>query len=273
MRLSLAVLLACAAAVPALAQGALGLDTLAMDRTVRPQDDLFRYVNGRWLETTPIPADRSRYGAFDLLREAAETNLRAIAEDAAAGRVDDPDAAKIGAYFTAYMDTARVEALGVAPLQPDLDRIDAVASTADLARYFAGTPASFGPSPVRASVSVDDRNSDRHVFFVNQSGLGLPDRGYYFDDSFADARAAYGEYLTTLYDLAGWPGGAEAAQTVLDLETKLAQDQWTRVQNRDPEATYNMTAVGDLVSAHPHLHLDTFLRERGAWGRVDSGFS
>lgn len=270
MRLLLSALLAVAVAAPAVAQDALGIDTEAMDTAVRPQDDLFRYVNGRWLATTQIPSDKSRYGTFDVLREESEVNVRTIIEDAAAGRVDDPDAPKIAAFYTAYMDSARVEALGIEPLARDFDRIDAVDSPLRLARYFAQNSAAFGPSPVAGYVSVDDRNSDRHVFFLTQSGLGLPDRSYYFDDQFAEARAGYVDYLTTLYELAGWPNGAEAAQTVLDLETKLAEYQWTRIQNRDPEARYNPMSVADLMAAYPNLHFDVMFDEIGVEGKVDS---
>ncbi len=250
-------------AAPAFAQDALGIDTEAMDREVRPQDDLFRYVNGHWLETTPIPADRSRYGSFDLLRERSEEDVRRVIEDAAAGRVEDPDARKIGDYYTAYMDSARVEALGIAPLQPDLDRIDAVGSTDDLVRYFAENRRSFGPSPLAGFVGTDSKNSNRNVLTLWQSGTGLPDRSYYLEDRFADARAGYLGYIETLYDLAGWPDGAAAAQTVLDLETQLAQAQWTRIQLRDPEARYNPTATADLATLYPRLGLADMMRTMG----------
>ncbi|MDT0632425.1 M13 family metallopeptidase [Rubrivirga sp. S365] len=272
--LALSVLAASAlvalAAPPAAAQDALGLDTEAMDPEVRPQDDLFRAVNGRWLSTTDIPADKSRYGSFDMLREEAEDNVRAIIEDAASGREVDPDARKIGDFYAAYMDSARVEALGLAPLQPDLDRIEAVNSAEDLARYFAQNRTGFGPSPVAGYVSVDDRDSDRHVFFLTQSGLGLPDKSYYLEDRFADARDAYVDYLARLYELAGWPDGAEAAQTVLDLETELAERQWTRVENRDPEARYNPMSVADLGAAYPNVHFDAMLDEMDVADQIDS---
>ncbi|WP_420455564.1 M13 family metallopeptidase [Rubrivirga sp.] len=258
------------ATAPAFAQGALGIDTEGMDPTVRPQDDLYRYVNGRWLETTEIPADRPRYGSFDVLRERSEEDVRAIIEDAASGAVVDPDARKVGDYYTAYMDSARVEALGIAPLQPDLDRIDAVSSAEDLARYFAQNSAAYGPSPVAGFVTVDSKNSDRHVYTLWQSGTGLPDRSYYLEDRFADARAGYLTYLETLYDLAGWDGGAQAAQDILALETRIAQDQWTRVQNRDPEARYNPMAVADVVARYPHLRFDVMAETMGLPSSLDS---
>ena len=251
------------AASPAFAQGALGIDTEAMDREVRPQDDLFRYVNGHWLETTQIPADKSRYGSFDMLRERSEEDVRTIIEDAAAGRVEDADARKIGDYYTAYMDSARVEQLGITPLQPDFDRIDAVTSTDGLIRYFAQNRRSFGPSPMAAFVGTDAKDSGRNVLTIWQSGTGLPDRSYYLEDRFADARAGYLTYVETLYDLAGWPDGAQAAQTVLDLETQLAEAQWTRIQNRDPEARYNPMAVADLATTYPNLGLAGMMRTMG----------
>src|SRR5688572_18936493 len=115
-----------AAPAPA-AQSTLGLDTAAFDRSVRPQDDLFRHVNGRWLATSEIPADRVRYGTFDVLRQQSQVHVRAILEEAAAGRfADDPDGARVGAYYTALMDSARAEELGAEPIRPNLDRIDAL---------------------------------------------------------------------------------------------------------------------------------------------------
>ena len=263
MRLALFALSALALAAPAVAQDALGIDRSAMDPTVRPQDDLFRYVNGTWLETVEIPGDKSRYGSFDVLRERSEEDVRRIIEDAAAGRVDDPDARKIGDYYTAYMDSARVEALGIAPLQPDLDRIDAVRTKADLMAYFAANRRGFGPSPVGAFVGTDPKDSGRNVLTLWQTGTGLPDRSYYLEDRFADARAGYLSYLGRLYELAGWADGAQAAQTVLDLETQLAQAQWTRIQNRDPEARYNPTATAELAARYPNLRLAEMMRTLG----------
>ncbi|WP_412060834.1 M13 family metallopeptidase [Rubrivirga sp. IMCC45206] len=257
-------------AAPAFAQGALGIDRAAMDTEVRPQDDLFRYVNGAWLDTVEIPADRSRYGSFDLLRERSEADVRAIIEDAATGAVVDPDARKVGDYYAAYMDSARVEALGITPLQPDFDRIDAVDSPASLARYFAQNSTTYGPSPLASFVGVDAKDSDRHVVTLWQSGTGLPDRSYYLEDRFADARAGYVTYIETLYDLAGWPGGADAARDILALETRIAEDQWTRIQNRDPEARYNPMAVADILAMYPHLHFDVMAETMGLPASLDS---
>ena len=253
-----------------------GIDRANLDTSVRPQDDFFRYADGGWIAANQIPSDKSRYGSFDILGDAAERDVRAIIEDAAAGRVDDRDAQRVGDYYTAYMDSARVEQLGISPLQPDLDRIAAVTDAETLARYFAQNSRSFGPSPVAAFVGVDDKNSDRYIFNVYQSGTGLPDRSYYLEDRFADARAGYLAYLTQLFELAHADGVAHTddaagrAARVVALETQLATDQWTRVQNRDPEATYNPMSVPDLEAAYPNLHVGTLLDEMGVMGRIDS---
>ena len=258
------------AQAPAPPARGLGIDMPGMDAAVRPQDDLFRYANGGWLANTAIPADRASYGTFNILRDTSEADVRAIIEDAAAGRVQDPDAARIGAYYTAYMDSARVERLGLAPLQPDLDRLAAVRTTEGLMRYFARNSRGFGPSPVGGYVGVDSRNSARHVFYVSQSGTGLPDRSYYLEDRFADARAGYLTYLERLQTLAGTGNPAADARAVLALETAIATAQWTRVQNRNPEARYNPTSVRDLVRTYPNLHLGAMMQEWGVAGRVDT---
>ena len=174
-----------------------------------------------------------------------------------------PTPARSATIYTAYMDSTRIEDLGIAPLQPDFDRIDAIASGEDLARYFAQNRGAYGPAPVSAFVTVDPKNSDRHILTLWQSGTGLPDRSYYLEDRFADARDGYVAYLTQLYELAGWEGGAEAAQAILDLETRIAQIQWTRIQNRDPEARYNPTSTADLIARHPNTHYDVMLATLG----------
>jgi putative endopeptidase len=225
---------------------ALGIDTTAMDRAVRPQDDFFRYVNGRWLATFEIPPDRSRYGSFDALGEKSRRDVRAIIEEAARGGfADDPDAARIGAFYTAFMDSAAADRLGVAPVQPDLARIDALGAHGDLPGYFAHTLRDFGNAP-----------------------LGVPDRSYYLDESFASQREAYLTYLGRLFELAGRPDPAGEARQVLEVETALAGIQWTRVQNRDREATYNKRATADFSAAHPSLAVADYLRLGGL--RVDS---
>jgi putative endopeptidase len=264
-------------AVPALAQyspdvddaAALGIDVTAIDRDVRPQDDFYRFVNGKWLERTEIPADRSSFGAFTELRDEAQIHVRSIIEEVAdGGFANDPDAARIRAAYLAFMDTLRVETLGIAPLEADLARIDGVASPSDLVPYFAGSQGNFGSAPFGMGVGQDQRAADQYAVSISQGGLGLPDRSYYFEDGFAEIRDAYVSYLTRLFELAGVNDAAGSAQAVLALETRLAEPQWTRVQNRDREATYNKMALTDLAAAHPNLAWNDFFA--GAGVQTDS---
>ncbi|HLA62979.1 MAG TPA: M13 family metallopeptidase, partial [Rhodothermales bacterium] len=264
LRLAPLALAALALGAPARAQQALGIDRTAFDTSVRPQDDFYRYVNGHWLATFEIPADRSRYGAFDALGEQSRRDVRTLIEEAAAGGfAGDPDAARVGAFFTAFMDSARAETLGAAPVRADLERIDAVRTMADLPSYFAHTAGAFGAAPFGAFVNQDAKDAQQYALYLTQGGLGLPDQSYYVADQFATQRAAYTAYIARLYELAGLPDGAAAAERVLALETGIARIQWTRVQNRDREATYNKMSMAEVAAAYPHLGWATYVREAG----------
>lgn len=254
---------------PAAAQQQSGIDLSAIDHSVAPTEDFYRFVNGLWLARTEIPADMSSYGTFAQLRRQAQEHVRAIIEEVAAGGfADDPDAARIRAAYLSFMDSSRVEQLGLAPLAADLARIEAVRSAADLPVYFAETRRGGGSAPFSLSVGQDQRAAHRYAVTVSQSGLGLPDRSYYLEDEFAAIREAYVAYLAELFALAGLANPAEEARRVLAFETRLAEPQWTRLQNRDREATYNKFAVADLAAAHPHLRWLEFLEEAGV--AVDS---
>ena len=237
---------------------ALGIDTTHFDRSVRPQHDLYRYVNGDWLKEAEIPADKPAYGTFLALREQAQRDVRAIIEAAADSSNASPATRKISAYYAAYMDSAQVEQQGLQPLQSDFDRIEALSSKEDLAPYFAHVQRAFGAAPFSVYVTQDERQADRYALYLGQSGLGLPDRNYYLEDQFSEERQAYRNYVSRLYALAGRADSAEAAQTVLDLETKLARAQWSRVRSRNREATYNKRAVAQLADQQPHLGWPAF---------------
>ena len=249
---------------PTLAQPASGVDFSAFDRSVRPQDDLFRHVNGAWLASFVMPPHRTSYGTFIALRDRAQHDVRVILEEATAGAfADDPDAARVAALYTAYMDSARVEALGLDPARPHLAEIDALASEAELTGYFVRANRRLGAGPLIVSVSQDPRYADRYAVSINQGGLGLPDRSYYLEDRFAAHREAYHTYLARLFELAGRPHPAGDARLALALETELARAQWTRVQNRDRRATYNKRSVAHLGEAHANLALTTSLQAAG----------
>ncbi|HEU4883631.1 MAG TPA: M13 family metallopeptidase [Longimicrobium sp.] len=245
---------------------ALGIDTAGFDRSVRPQDDFFRFVNGGWISRTQIPADRTSMGTFLLLRDSSQAALRAIIDSvSAAPNAAGSEGQKVGDLYRSFMDTVRVEQLGITPVQGDLARINAVTSREQYPELFAsmrrigvGTPFSFG-------VSQDLGNSSRYAVSVSQSGLGLPDRDYYLVDNERNTaiRQAYTTYLETLLRLAGAPDAAGAARRVVAFETEIARVQWDRTRNRDRNATYNPTAVRDLQGRTPGFRWATYLSSAG----------
>ncbi|WP_432548095.1 M13 family metallopeptidase [Kineococcus sp. SYSU DK004] len=211
------------------------------DPSVRPQDDLFRHVNGRWLATTEIPDDRAVDGAFVRLRDESEAQCRVIVERAAAaGAPRGSVTQKIGDLYASFTDTDRVEALGASPVADDLAAVDAVEDLPALVRLLGTFERSGTGGPFAYWVDTDNARSDRYVVYVTQSGLGLPDESYYREESSAEVREAYVRHVQRVLELGGRPDPEGAAQRVLALETELASHHWDRVRNRDANATYNL---------------------------------
>lgn len=230
-----------------------GINLANIDSGIRPQDDLFRHVNGGWLRSTPIPDDRAREGSFSQLADAAELAVRHIVEDAAAAGDADGDRFRIGALFGDFMDTGRLESAGAAPVQPLLAEIDATATVEELVRLDARLTRAGAAGIVLPYVSNDAGNPERYLLHLYQSGLGLPDESYYREEKFEAARLGYAELLHRLFELAGRPESRAAAATVFDLEARLASSHMDTVTRRNPQATYNLRATGELTSAAPHL--------------------
>ncbi len=250
----------------AMQQPGSGLQLSGYDRAVRPQDDLFRFANGTWLRTTEIPADRSRYGAFEMLSEQAEQNLRKIIEDSAShnGKAGSEDQ-QIGDYYASFTDTKRRNMLGVAPLTDALSRIDKIANPAGLVRYFGEEATMSLSSPIGLSIDKDAKNAKAYVPWVSQSGLTLPDRDYYLnsDQKFATARNQLKSYAARVLTLAGVTDPKGAADSVLTLEKRLAQAQWTATHNRDATATYNKFAPATATAQMPGLDWKAYLDAAG----------
>ncbi|MGH3785924.1 MAG: hypothetical protein ACRDRG_05095, partial [Pseudonocardiaceae bacterium] len=236
------------------------------DRQVRAQDDLFQFVNGQWLSTTEIPADRTRYGVFDLLTEQSQRNLRAIIEDSAArdAAAGSPDQ-QIGDFYESFMDTTRLDALGAAPLTASLDRIDALASPSDVVRYLGESAAISVPSPVSLYITQDARNASAYIPHVAQSGLTRPNRDYYLksEPQFVTLRDQLRAYVARVLGLAGVADPAAAAGQVVALENRLAEVQWTAEQERDVTATYNKFTVADATAITPGLDWQSYLDAAG----------
>jgi endothelin-converting enzyme/putative endopeptidase len=241
-----------------------------MDPDIRPQDDLFRHVNGRWLETTEIPADRSAWGAFVMLADQAEKRVRDIIEDCARQATAEPseaaeghpaDARRIGDLYASFMDEERIEALGADPIRTELDEVAAIGDLTELVRFVGGLERRGGSGLFGAYVNTDDRDSDRYIVNLVQGGLGLPDESYYREDKFADVRTAYLAHLEKMLALAGVPEAQQAAQRVFDVETRLAAGHWERAETRDRQKTYNLTSASELRTLAPALDWD-------AWGEA-----
>ncbi|HUR49181.1 MAG TPA: M13-type metalloendopeptidase [Acidimicrobiales bacterium] len=209
------------------------------DPTIRPQDDLFGHVNGAWVAAVEIPEDRAVYGSFDILRDEAEENVRAIIEEAAAsGGPAGSDMQKVGDLYSSFMDAEAIEARGAAPLQPLFDRIEGVEDRESFVRLL-GELMPFGVAgPVGMRVGVDRGNPERYLLHLYQSGLGLPDESYYRLDEHAELRAKYRDFMVGVLQLAGIGGGAEA-DAVIGLETLIADSHWDRTSLRDAVKTYN----------------------------------
>ena len=239
-----------------------GLDLQWRDTATRPQDDLFQHVNGQWLRTHEIPADRSQDGAFYALRDRAEEDVRAIVEEA--GSQPGEDARKIADLYGSFMDVERIEAAGTAPLRPLLDDVAGATDKAALAavlgrRQREGLSSLFG-----AFVSTDAKDSTRYLVHLSQSGLGLPDEAYYREDAYAEIRTKYVEHLARLAELVGLPDPDGLAATVMELETALAAVSWDRVTNRDAEKTYTLMTLGELREHAPEFDWDPWLEALGA---------
>jgi putative endopeptidase len=244
-----------------------GLDPSSFDKTVRPQDDLFRHVNGSWLTGTEIPADRPVYGTFVQLDENAEKNLSLLIEELAGNPNKKPGstAQQVGDFYAAFMDEARLNKLGAAPLKPRLAEIEAISNTQQLAEVTGKLSVIGLPGPVGAFIEADAGDPTKVALYLFQGGTALPDRDYYLKDDakFADIRAKYVEYLTKVFTLAGRARAVEDARAVLELETSLAKIQWTQVESRDAVKTYNKYPVSKVIAEMPGFDWAGWARPQG----------
>ncbi|HJB11998.1 MAG TPA: peptidase M13 [Candidatus Brachybacterium merdavium] len=249
-----------------------GLSLEQVDPSVRLQDDLFGHVNGRWLRTHEIPADRSSDGAFHALRDLAEERVRAIIEEAAADTdaALDSDHGRVGALYRMFMDEEAVEAAGTRPLEGLLEQITSAADLAQIVREMAAPDS--GTSMLLAYVWTDDHDSTSYQVKIHQGGLGLPDESYYREEQYAEIRQAYQEHLAQLATLAGLVGregllegsAADLAAAVMDFETRLAACHVDVVRLRDREKSYNPMDATQRRELAPAFPWDAFFEGTGA---------
>ena len=243
-----------------------GIDSEWIDETVRPGDDFFAHVNGRWLEQFEIPSDKSNYGTFTKLSDAAEEDVKAIIDMSATGDfARGTDEQKVGDLYKSYLDMETRNARGVEPLQPELDRVAAISDYDELSAYFAeATKRGYG-MPFGLAQFPDMKNPGFYGVYAFQGGLGLPDREYYFnqDEKSASLREQYVAHIEKMFDLAGFEGGAGAAQTIMALETRLAEQHMRKEDARDWQANYSKVPVAELDSVMPQFDWDGYFDTLG----------
>jgi len=251
-----------------------GIDLGAMDRATRPQDDLFRFVNGTWLDTTAIPEDRARFGTFDVLREQSTARVHDLIEGAAA----DHDAApgsptrQVGDLYASFMDTERIEALGLAPLEPFLSDVATVNDVESLGATLGRLERVGVHGVLHSWVGPDERSPEEYVVYLEQGGLGLPDESFYREEKYAAIREAYVAHIGRLLPLAGIPGAEDKAVRVMALETRLAAGHWDNVATRDAVKTYNAHTLDETRELAPQFPWDAWLlgmkAPEGAFAKV-----
>jgi predicted metalloendopeptidase len=253
-----------AAGKPAI--GGWGVDLAAMDKSVKPGDDFFRHTGGTWMKTTQIPADRSRWGSFNILGAKSEDDVRATLEAAAktsprAGSVER----KAVDYYMSYIDTAAIDAKGLDPAREDLARIAAAATHEDLIKIVAA-PDFRANLPVGIGVTLDQKRPNVYIVAVAQAGLGMPDRDYYLkeDAKFASVRAKYRAYVETMLKLAAYPDAAANADAIVAIERKVAEIHWPREKSRNRDLTYNPKNRAELMAFAPDFPWEAGLAAFGA---------
>ena len=247
-----------------------GIDLQWMDKSVRPQDDLYEYLNGKWLKTFQIPPDKGVYGSFTAIDDAIQLELRGIIESLPQSG-GDADTQKVVDMYASFMDEGRLETLGLQPLQAEFAAIDAMKDAAAIPATMAHLTKMGAGGPFGLNVGVDAKNSSQYAVTIFQSGLGMPDRDYYLKDD-AKLKATREKYLAHMQKMLSMAGDGQAdknATAILALETSIAQVQWTRVENRDPIKTYNKKTFTELPQVMAGYDWRSYLHGTGIDGRAD----
>ena len=273
-----------AAAAPLAPALVSGIDLKYIDPTVRAQDDFYRHVNGKWLATVEIPADKPAYGTGAIVFDKIQDQLHTLVDDVAAGKsiVANVDTKKIGDLYSSFMDEAALDNLGVKPLDAQFAKIDALKDTKGIPALIAGlnrdvatvTPYGLAPNaPVTINIHQDNKDATKYVADLQQGGLGLPDRDYYLKDDDAKLkgiRAEYRKHIEKMLGMAGDKNAAADADQVLALETAIAKIEWDKVALRDPVKAYNKEEIAKLGQLSPGFDWDAFIDSAGIKGKVDS---
>ena len=236
--------------------GTWGVDLTGRNLAVKPGDDFEKYAGGTWIDATTIPSDRASTGSFADLRENVDAQMKGLILGA-------PASSKTGMFFRSFTDEKAIERAGLAPLMQDIGQIRALSSKQDMARYMGQTDGRFGISLVGSYVDADPDDATKHVLNLGQSGLGLPDKSYYFDAKFAPQRQAYSDYLERTFRATGAADPKKAAADVLEFETYVAQLSWNRADRRDIDKTNNPYSSTELASYAPGLDWNAYYEGLG----------
>lgn len=261
-----------AAAGPAPELGSFGIDLSSRDASVRPGDDFFRHANGLWLDSFELPADRGDYGSFSVLADRSDERVRGIIEDLAdmepaQGSIER----KINDYFQSYMDTDRLNELGINPLLPGLAEVDSIADTAQLVDAFGRAQIDNTASPFAFFIGADRGDPDRHQLAVTVMPLSLPDRDYYLLDTeeYQRVREEYTAHIARVLDFADIADSAAKAEAILALETAVAEHTWPRARRRNRDLTYNPMTWDEFVAGYPGFDWEAYFGAAGI-GELDS---
>lgn len=242
-----------------------GVDHQYFDQNVKGNDDFYQHVNGGWLKNTEIPADKSRWGTFDILHEESLKQLHDIVDELSKQQlVEGSSEQKVASLYANFMDEKSIEALGIQPIQAEITNVDALKSKKDIAQLAAHFSRIGVTSPFDVGIDQDMKNSTEMVAMLGQSGLGLPDRDYYLknDAKFKKIRSQYLKYIEKTLTLAGDKQAAQHAQGILKLEMQIAKIQWSNVQNRDVTKLYNIYKTQDLAKLSPKIDWQTYLEKQ-----------
>ena len=250
----------------------LGFDPAELDDGIKPGDDFFAYVNGKWIAENEIPADRSRYGAFDILRDKSDEDVKAIIEEASATENEEgSDQQRVGDLYLSFQDFETRNARGVSPLEPYLSQIDGLTSKDEVFAFF-GVAARLGfNAPVGLFAYADAKNPGINTMYLGQGGIGLPEREYYFkdDDKSEALREQYKQLIADMHAMAGWELDAETVATIYGVEETIAQAHMTKEATRNFANNYTRYEQGELTNLVPDVAWDAFL---GAFGLPEPGY-
>ncbi|WP_350433361.1 M13 family metallopeptidase [Shewanella sp. H8] len=245
--------------------GTFGIDLTARNEAVKPGDDFFMYASGTWYDNFVMPADKTRYGAFNALAERSETQVKAIIDDIASRTDLNAEEQLIADFYHAYMDTETINKLGITPIKGTLDQIAAINSTKDLTKVFGEAWLTGASSPINGGMWFNRLDPNQYEMTIGAGGLGLPDRSYYLEDTerFNKIRKAYVEHIANMLAFAGIKDGEKRAEAILALETKIAQAQWPREKRRDRDLTLNQIKREDLAKQYPGFDWDLYFAQTG----------